>query len=250
MHDTENFGFKKVGLNQKKGLVADVFSSVASKYDLMNDLMSFGIHRCWKEKFCSQIPNLNSTILDSAAGSGDIALKIRKKADKYGAINNKIIISDINEDMLALARGKAIDNNFLDRIDYIVADAENLPVENDAIDYYTISFGIRNVTNISKVLQEAFRVLKPGGKFLCLEFSSPSAKELRALYNFYSFNIIPKIGKFIANNEEAYNYLVESINLFPNQQEFKLLIEEAGFERVSYQNLSLGIAAIHTGYKL
>lgn len=244
-----HFGFKQVDSNTKKSLVHNLFSNIANKYDAMNDMMTFGAHRLWKDTFCNNITNLNAKILDVAGGSGDIALRIAKT----GRLQNKkpkITIYDINQQMLDQALNKVVDNNFIQNINYVCGDAENLPFESNTFDYYTISFGIRNVSNIQSTLSEAFRVLKPHGKFLCLEFSKLNVKYLNPFYHFYTFNIIPKIGKIVTNNESAYRYLAESISMFPDQNTFKIMIQDAGFSKVQYQNLSLGIAAIHKAYKL
>lgn len=244
-----NFGFKKIEFSKKQSLVNNIFSNVAENYDLMNDLMSFGMHRLWKEEFIRQIPNLNSNILDVASGSGDIALKIAKKAKERSNIVS-LTLSDINEEMLKQARKKSIDLNLFQNLKFTVASAEDLPFPDNSFDYYTIAFGIRNVPDINKALAEAYRVLKPMGKFVCLEFSKVKESLLQDFYKFYSFNIIPKIGQVITNNKEAYEYLVESIELFPSQDEFRIMIKEAGFEEVNYKNLSGGIVAIHSAYKL
>ncbi|HJD67705.1 MAG TPA: bifunctional demethylmenaquinone methyltransferase/2-methoxy-6-polyprenyl-1,4-benzoquinol methylase UbiE [Rickettsia endosymbiont of Bembidion lapponicum] len=248
MHQT-NFGFKKIKANEKQSLVNSVFSNVADKYDLMNDLMSFGMHRLWKDEFIRQIPNLNSNILDVASGSGDIALKLAKKAKDRGS-NISLTLSDINEEMLRQAKKKSIDLNLFQNLKFTVASAEELPFPDNSFDYYTIAFGIRNVPDINKALKEAYRVLKPMGKFVCLEFSKVKESLLQDFYKFYSFNVIPKIGKIITGNKEAYDYLVESIDLFPSQDEFRIMIKEAGFEEINYKNLSGGIVAIHSAYKL
>jgi len=243
-----NFGFKKIEAAEKQPLVNNIFSNVADKYDLMNDLMSFGMHRLWKDEFIRQIPNLNSNILDVASGSGDIALKLAKKAKDRGS-NISLTLSDINEEMLKQAKRKSIDLNLFQNLKFKVASAEELPFPDNSFDYYTIAFGIRNVPDINKALKEAYRVLKPMGKFVCLEFSKIKENYLKDFYRFYSFNIIPKIGQMIAGNKEAYEYLVESIELFPSQDEFKIMIKETGFEDVNYKNLSGGIVAIHSAYK-
>ena len=245
-----SFGFKKVSFENKKNLVNEVFSNVANKYDVMNDLMSLGVHRLWKNKFCDYIDNLDSNILDVAGGTGDIALKLKEKARAKNLQNNQVTICDINYEMLTCARNKAIDKNFLKNIDFICGDAEKLPFADDSFDYYTIAFGIRNVPIIDVALKEAYRALRRGGKFLCLEFSKVEIEPIKQIYDFYSFNIIPKIGKITARNEDAYKYLVESINLFPSQEEFANMIKQAGFKRVSFQNLTFGVAAIHIGHKL
>lgn len=244
-----NFEFNKIEANEKQSLVNSVFSNVADKYDLMNDLMSFGMHRLWKDEFIRQIPNLNSNILDVASGSGDIALKLAKKAKDRGN-NISLTLSDINEEMLRQAKKKSIDLNLFQNLKFTVASAEELPFPDNSFDYYTIAFGIRNVPDINKALKEAYRVLKPMGKFICLEFSKVKESLLQDFYKFYSFNVIPKIGQIITGNKEAYDYLVESIDLFPSQDEFRIMIKEAGFEEINYKNLSGGIVAIHSAYKL
>ncbi|WP_342170073.1 bifunctional demethylmenaquinone methyltransferase/2-methoxy-6-polyprenyl-1,4-benzoquinol methylase UbiE [Rickettsia endosymbiont of Seladonia tumulorum] len=244
-----NFGFKKIKANEKQSLVNSVFSNVADKYDLMNDLMSFGMHRLWKDEFIRQVPNLNSNILDVASGSGDIALKLAKKAKDRGS-NISLTLSDINKEMLRQAKKKSIDINLFQNLKFTVATAEELPFPDNSFDYYTIAFGIRNVPDINKALKEAYRVLKPMGKFVCLEFSKVKESLLQDFYKFYSFNVIPKIGQIITGNKEAYDYLVESIDLFPSQDEFRIMIKEAGFEEINYKNLSGGIVAIHSAYKL
>ena len=244
-----NFGFKKIDIADKQPLVNNIFSNVADKYDLMNDLMSFGMHRLWKDEFIRQIPNLNSNILDVASGSGDIALKLGKKARDRGS-NISLTLSDINEEMLRQAKKKSIDLNRFQNLKFTVATAEELPFPDNSFDYYTIAFGIRNVPDINKALKEAYRVLKPMGKFICLEFSKVKESLLQDFYKFYSFNVIPKIGQIITGNKEAYDYLVESIDLFPSQDEFRIMIKEAGFEEINYKNLSGGIVAIHSAYKL
>ena len=246
--DKTNFGFKKVDYKQKRSLIEEVFSSIAPKYDIMNDLMSFGIHRLWKDEFCRQIPNLNSSILDVATGTGDIAFRLVKEARNRG-MNLRIILSDANHEMLKNAKNKAIDSNLLG-LDYICCDAEKLPFPDNSFDYYTIAFGIRNVPKIDVALREAYRVLKPTGKFLCLEFSKIENEYLKQFYDFYSFNVIPKIGQLVTNNKEAYQYLAESIDLFADQDNFRNMIKIAGFAKVKYQNLTFGVAAIHSAYKL
>ncbi|AFB21388.1 bifunctional demethylmenaquinone methyltransferase/2-methoxy-6-polyprenyl-1,4-benzoquinol methylase UbiE [Rickettsia canadensis] len=248
MHQT-NFGFKKVDYTEKQRLVNNVFSNVADKYDLMNDLMSFGLHRLWKDEFIRYIPNLNSHILDVASGSGDIALKLAKKARDRGN-NVSLTLSDINEEMLRHAKKKAIDLNLFQNLKFTLASAAALPFSDNSFDYYTIAFGIRNVPDINKALKEAYRVLKPMGKFICLEFSKVKEGILKDFYKFYSFNIIPQIGQMIAGNKEAYEYLIESIDLFPSQDKFRIMIKEAGFEEVNYKNLSNGIVAVHSAYKI
>ena len=247
--DKKNFGFKKVSKGEKRILVDNVFTDVASKYDLMNDLMSFGVHRFWKNEFCKMIPNLNSTILDVAGGTGDIAFSIKENGKKQN-IEPHIIVCDINQEMLKVCQDRAINNNILKKFDLVVGDAENLPFPDDSFDYYTIAFGIRNMLCLKKTLKEAYRVLKTGGKFLCLEFSKIENDFMRPLYDFYSFNVIPSIGGCVTNNQDAYKYLAESISLFPDQEDFKTMIQDAGFSDVNYKNLSFGVAAIHCGFKV
>ena len=242
------FGFKSVSFQEKTNLVRDVFASVASKYDIMNDLMSGGMHRLWKKEFISQIPDFHGKLLDMASGTGDIARKYYAKAKEEG-INPNIIACDASAEMLQEGRNKAVDAGILD-IKYHVTEAEKLPFEDAHFDYYTVAFGVRNFTDIPAALKEAHRVLKPGGKFLCLEFSHIQKPILEPLYDFYSMNIIPFIGKIVAQDEGSYRYLVESIRKFPTQETFKKMIENAGFNKVAYQNLTFGTVAIHTGYKI
>lgn len=244
----QNFGFKKVSAKEKRSLVDDVFSDVAGKYDLMNDFMSFGIHRLWKEEFCKMVPNMDSRILDVAGGTGDISFRLKEKG-KAQRKDPHIVVSDINKEMLQICQSRAIDQNILNNFDIVVADAEKLPFSDNSFDYYTIAFGIRNVVSIENVLAEALRVLKPTGKFLCLEFSKVQNNLLKPLYNFYTFNVIPKIGGCVAGNHDAYRYLAESISLFPDQEDFKTMIQKVGFTNVAYKNLTFGAASIHYGFK-
>ena len=247
--DEKDFGFKKVSPEKKRALVDEVFNEVANKYDLMNDLMSFGAHRFWKDEFCRMIPNLDGNILDMAGGTGDIAFRIKQRAEDFKK-NPHIVVCDINHEMLKICKDKSVDKNYLDNFDILVADAEKLPFPDNSFDYYTISFGIRNMLCIQRTLEEAYRVLKPGGKFLCLEFSRVQNDFMRPLYDFYSFNLIPNIGSTVASNKDAYQYLAESISLFPEQEDFKTMIADSGFEDVQYRNLTFGVAAIHSGYKI
>lgn len=244
-----DFGFSKVTFERKRELIQDLFSKVANKYDVMNDLMSLGLHRLWKDELVRQIANLQSQILDVASGTGDVAFRLKKRAALRGSICH-ITLCDINPDMLRIARERAINSNILQGLEYVTSSAEQLPFPDNSFEYYTISFGIRNVANINQALKEAYRVLKPMGKFLCLEFSKVENEWLKPIYEFYSFNIIPKIGKMIADNESAYRYLVESISNFPDQDKFSVMIKDAGFSKVSYKNLTGSITAIHSGYKL
>jgi demethylmenaquinone methyltransferase / 2-methoxy-6-polyprenyl-1,4-benzoquinol methylase len=244
-----NFGFRKILYSEKQSLVDSVFSGVADKYDLMNDLMSLGIHRVWKREFLKKIPDFSGKLLDVAAGSGDISLGYYKSARDRG-IFPQIVASDVNPDMLKHAKSKSIDKSIVTGIDFTAADATALPFEDESFDYVTIAFGIRNVPEIKRALGEFKRVLKKGGKFLCLEFSPLEKGIVSNLYELYSFNIIPKIGKFITNNEEAYQYLVESIKKFPKKDQFRRMIEDSGFESASYKSMTSGVVCIHWGYKL
>lgn len=244
-----DFGYRKVDAVKKAGLVDEVFSSVANRYDLMNDLMSGGLHRLWKDKFVGGITLKKGTnILDMAGGTGDIAFRILEKAKKQRASIN-ITISDINEEMLGQGRVRAIDRGIVEGVEWQQADAEKLPFKKDSFDCYTIAFGIRNVTHIDKALKEAFRVLKPGGHFYCLEFSNVNNPLLKKIYDVYSFEMIPRIGRAVTGNKDAYQYLVESIRKFPDRDRFTQMIEKAGFAKVHSKSLTKGVVAIHTGVK-
>lgn len=244
---TTHFGYETVAESEKAGRVADVFHSVASRYDVMNDLMSFGIHRLWKRRFVEMAAvRPGQVVLDIAGGTGDIVERIYPRLGDSG----RIILSDINASMLQQARSRMIDNGILKNLEYVQANAEALPFADNYFDCITIAFGLRNVTNIDKALASMFRVLKPGGKLLVLEFSKPVLQPLKPLYDAYSFNILPKIGKFVANDEASYRYLAESIRMHPDQETLKQRMQEQGFERCDYTNLSGGIVAIHRGYKL
>ena len=239
------FGYKSVRPEDKTGMVHDVFDSVYDKYDLMNDVMSGGIHRLWKDRFISEIrPKQGKTYLDVAGGTGDIAFRIRKKTGS----DARIIVCDLTENMLRTGRDRAIDKGWTD-LEWVTGNAENLPIPDESIDVYTIAFGLRNVTHIDFALKEAFRVLKKGGMFFCLEFSSVQNPLLARAYNVYSDQVIPKMGEIIAKDRDSYEYLVESIRKFPAQKELTERIRNAGFTRVSFSNLTLGIAAIHKGFK-
>lgn len=246
MEEKTHFGFKDVKKNEKAGLVADVFSSVASNYDLMNDAMSGGLHRIWKDKMIAKLnPQANTHLLDVAGGTGDIAFRFLKKQPQ-----SKVTISDINQSMLDEGKKNAIDKNILTNISWSCADAQKLPFEDNSFDYFTIAFGIRNVTEIEKALKEAFRVLKFGGRFLCLEFSKVQNPAIAKFYDAYSFKAIPKLGKLLANDEASYQYLVQSIRKFPSQEDFADMIRTAGFSRVDYQNMTFGVVALHSGWKI
>ncbi len=226
-------------------MVRDVFDSVAPKYDLMNDLMSGGIHRLWKNALISQLrPRAGMSLLDVGGGTGDVAFRFLKNG------GGTVTVVDINEEMLSVGRDRAIDRGILDNINWMPGDAEALPITDASVDAYTIAFCIRNVTNPHRALEEARRVLRPGGRFLCLEFSTVALPWLSRLYDTYSFNILPTLGASIAGDAEAYQYLAESIRKFPLQKEFAGMIEKAGFGKVSYRNLSGGIAAIHSAWRI
>ena len=244
-----DFGFKKVNREEKSNLVKEIFSGVAKKYDLMNDLMSAGVHRIWKNKMIEEVNFTKPMqVIDLAGGTGDIAFRITKKAREKN-IKCEIDVVDINQEMLDVGKARAFDLNLFSDLKFTCADGEKLPFADESFDFFTISFGIRNFTNISAGLSEAYRVLKPNGKFICLEFSKVNDYFLQKIYDTYSFKVIPKIGEVILKDRQSYQYLVESIRKFPSQDEFKKMIEVAGFKNVSYKNLSFGAAAIHLGYK-
>jgi len=241
-----HFGFREVDKDEKAPLVKGVFDNVASKYDIMNDVMSMGTHRLWKDKFIRVLsPRDNSRLLDVAGGTGDIAFRFLKNTQ-----NGSVTIADINHNMLREGYKNSIDKNIKGDISWVCADAQYMPIPDNEYDYYTIAFGIRNVTDINAALAEAYRVLKPGGRFLCLEFSKVDNAILQKFYDFYSFSVIPKMGEIIASDSGSYQYLVESIRKFPNQETFRQMIENNGFVNVRYINLSGGVVAIHSGWKI
>lgn len=245
--NTTHFGFKTVKTAQKEKLVEHVFSSVANKYDIMNDIMSFGLHRLWKQTLMQELaPFANNELLDVASGTLDIAKQFILNGGRHA------VAADINQHMLDQGFAKLKKENFQQKsqLELICCNAEELPFENDKFDYYTISFGIRNVTHINKALKEAYRVLKPGGKFICLEFSNVDSDIISQINDFYLFNIIPKIGKIVANDESSYQYLSESIKRFPKAHVFEKMIQNAGFENTKYIKMTFGVVAIHIGYKI
>ena len=243
---TTHFGFKTVDEDQKAGMVHGVFTNVASKYDIMNDVMSVGIHRLWKDAMMDWLaPRPGQRLLDVAGGTGDISFRFLKRAEGTSSV-----VLDMTESMLIEGRQRAEAGNMANRLDWVVGDAMQLPFEDNSFDRYTISFGIRNVTRIPDALKEAYRVLKPGGRLMVLEFSQLPNDGLQKLYDLYSFNVIPRMGKLIADDYDSYQYLVESIRKFPDQDTFAGMIRDAGFENVKYRNLSLGIAALHSGWKI
>lgn len=241
------FGFRRVNPNDKAGLVRDVFASVAGNYDLMNDLMSGGLHRLWKDKLVQMMnPKPGNVLLDVAGGTGDVALRCYRKTKGEA----KITVCDINPAMLKEGRAKMVDQGILSGIDWVTGDAENLPLPARSVDIYSIAFGLRNVTHIDKALEEAARVLKPGGRFFCLEFSPGVAKQLKPLYDRYCLSVLPKIGALVAKDSGSYQYLAESIQKFPLQPILAERMKQAGLEQVKWLNLTGGIAVIHSGWKL
>lgn len=243
--ETADFGFKTVPRGQKAALVREVFDSVAGKYDVMNDLMSLGIHRLWKREFLTALgPRPHYTLLDLAAGTGDITFGWLKRG------GGKVVMSDINAAMLSVGRDRATAKGYLGDIEFLVADAEKLPLPDASFDRISMAFGLRNCTNKDKVIAEARRLLKPGGRFMVLEFSKLQIAGLTGLYDRWSFDALPKIGQLVAKDAESYQYLAESIRMFPDQETLKRMFENAGLERVTYRNLSGGIAAIHAGWRL
>lgn len=246
--DTTHFGYDTVPLAEKQARVDDVFHSVARRYDVMNDLMSVGLHRVWKSNLVSMLrPPKNRAFrhLDVAGGTGDVAFRVKEA----GSPLTQVTVADINGEMLAVGRERAEKRGY-GEVSFVEANAEELPFEDASFDGYTIAFGIRNVPRIERALSEAHRVLAPGGRFLCLEFSQVDLPGLDAVYDAYSFRIIPALGQFVANDRDSYQYLVESIRRFPPPGAFARLIEEAGFRRVTYRRLTGGIVAIHSGWKI
>jgi demethylmenaquinone methyltransferase/2-methoxy-6-polyprenyl-1,4-benzoquinol methylase len=242
-----HFGYRQVDADKKAGLVADVFSSVAGKYDVMNDVMSFGIHRLWKKIAMGHTGlKKGQRALDVAGGTGDLTVYMSKQVGPTG----EVIISDINPDMLEQGRRRLIDKGIAGNISFVEANAEELPFEENYFDCVTIAFGLRNVTDKDKALRSMYRVLKPGGRLLVLEFSKPVLPGLNEVYDFYSFKLLPLMGKVIANDADSYQYLAESIRMHPDQATLKSMMEQAGFERCTYHNMSGGIVALHKGFKL
>ena len=246
-NQTTDFGYQRVGIDEKAGRVRQVFESVADNYDLMNDLMSLGVHRLWKRFTLGQTGlKAGQWALDVAGGSGDLALGMAKQVGEDG----KVFLTDINPAMLAHGRAKLVDAGAASNVEYAIADAERLPFEPDSFHCVTIGFGLRNVTRKQQALESMFRVLKPGGRLLVLEFSHPTAPGLKPIYDSYSFRILPWLGKVVAKDEASYRYLAESIRIHPDQETLKGMMQTAGFARCDYFNLSGGIVALHRGYKL
>ena len=247
---TTHFGFRDVPIGDKQALVNDVFHSVARRYDLMNDLMSGGLHRTWKDIMVNMLNPPKSdrpyTLLDVAGGTGDIAFR----AAKASGAGFRATVCDINGDMLAVGRDRAVKRHLDDRVAFVEGNAEALAFPDRSFDGYTIAFGIRNVPRIDLALNEAYRVLKPGGRFLCLEFSSVDVPGLDRLYDLFSFRVIPELGRAVTGDAESYRYLVESIRKFPKPNAFADMIRAAGFSRVNWQTLSGGIVALHSGWRL
>ena len=243
---TTHFGFTDIPESEKAGKVHGIFTNVASKYDIMNDVMSGGVHRLWKDAMMDWLaPRDDQTLLDVAGGTGDVAFRFLKRAPGATAT-----VCDMTEGMLIEGRKRAEAEAMAQSLDWIVGDAMALPFEDASFDRYTISFGIRNVTRINEALSEAFRVLKPGGRLMVLEFSQLPNAAMQKAYDLYSFNVIPKMGQVIAGDSASYQYLVESIRQFPDQETFAAMIRDAGFEQVKYRNLTMGVAALHSGWKL
>ena len=243
----ENFGFKKVSKEEKPKLVNKVFDNVAFRYDLMNDLMSAGLHRLWKDSFIDWLaPRKNTHLLDVAGGTGDIAFRFSKKTKNQA----KVTILDRNENMLNEGKRRSNIGQMAFDLEWVCGDAMKLPFDNEVFDYYTISFGIRNVLDLKKCLSEALRVLKPGGRIMILEFSKVENETLNKIYDAFSFNVVPRLGKLIANDAESYQYLIESIRNFPSQEKLASLVSEAGFRLVKYRNLTQGVVAMHSGWKV
>jgi demethylmenaquinone methyltransferase/2-methoxy-6-polyprenyl-1,4-benzoquinol methylase len=243
---TTHFGFETVPESEKAGRVLGVFSSVASRYDLMNDLMSAGVHRLWKDAMMDWLaPRDGQRLLDVAGGTGDIAFRFLRRAPGASAV-----VLDMTAAMLDEGRKRADAETFGPRLDWVVGDAMALPFADNSFDVYTISFGIRNVTRPQVALTEAFRVLRPGGRLMVLEFSQLPVPAMQWAYDRYSFNVIPAMGKAVTGDRASYQYLVESIRKFPDQDTFAGVIRDAGFDQVKYRNLTMGVAALHSGWKL
>lgn len=245
--DTTHFGYEEVRLEEKENRVAGVFHSVASNYDLMNDVMSFGIHRLWK-RYTIEMSGVRSghRVLDIAGGTGDLAAKFSELVGDDG----EVVLADINESMLEVGRERLVDRGILKNVRYVQANAEHLPFPDNYFDCITIAFGLRNVTNKDAALRSMQRVLKPGGRLLILEFSKPVVPGLGPIYDAYSFKLLPLMGKLIARDDASYRYLAESIRMHPGQEELLAMMQEAGLERCEYFNLSGGIVALHRGYKI
>ncbi len=245
--ESEWFGETAVSPSEKTEKVLGVFHSVAKNYNIMNDFMSLGIHRMWKDRFVELInPKAGLSYLDVAGGTGDIAFRIHKRTKAQPDMT----VCDINTSMLSVGRDEALNKGIIDGIEWVTGNAESLPLPDNSKDVYTIAFGLRNVTHIDNALKEAHRVLRPGGRFYCLEFSHLPDPAMQKIYDSYSYNLIPKMGEIVAKDADSYQYLVESIRKFPKQDALVRRIEAAGFDKAGYKNLSCGIAAMHWGWKL
>ncbi len=244
--ETTHFGYREVDKEEKAGLVADVFHSVASRYDLMNDLMSGGIHRIWK-RFTIELSGVRkgNAVLDIAGGTGDLAARFSQLVGSEG----RVVLADINDSMLQVGRDKLLDSGHLGNLEFVQADAQDLPFPDDSFDCVTIAFGLRNVTDKERALASMLRVLKPGGRLLVLEFSKPENDLLGKAYDAYSFRVLPLMGRLVANDSESYRYLAESIRMHPDQETLKEMMEDAGFTRCEYHNMTGGIVAAHRGVK-
>ena len=244
--NTTHFGFEEVATSDKQHKVADVFHSVAGKYDIMNDLMSMGIHRLWKRVTIERSGvKRGDKVLDVAGGTGDLAIKFSKLVGEQG----QVVLTDINGSMLATGRDRIIDQGLTQGIDFVQSNAEALPFPDNTFNCITIAFGLRNVTHKEKALQSMYRILKPGGKLLVLEFSKTTVPGFDKIYDFYSFNILPRIGQWITNDSKSYQYLAESIRMHPDQETLKQMMLDAGFDQCDYTNMTGGIVALHTGIK-
>jgi len=243
---TTHFGYREVDETEKPGLVAGVFHSVASRYDLMNDLMSAGIHRIWK-RLTVELSGVRpgQRVLDVAGGTGDLAARFARAVGPEG----RVVLSDINDSMLRTGRDKLLDTGICANVDFCLADAESLPFADDSFDCATIGFGLRNVTHKERALESMLRVLRPGGRLLILEFSRPTSEFLGRLYDAYSFGVLPRLGKIVTGDEESYRYLAESIRVHPDQETLREMMEDAGFIRCDYHNMTGGVVAVHRGFK-
>ncbi len=244
--NTTHFGYQTVDKSEKESKVASVFHSVAAQYDVMNDLMSFGIHRLWK-RFTIDASGVRpgNNVLDLAGGTGDLTAKFSQLVGREG----KVILADINSSMLNVGRDKLRDKGLVQNIEYVQANAQYLPFEDNTFDIVTIAFGLRNVTDKDMALRSIYRVLKPGGRLLVLEFSKPEHELVSKAYDFYSFNILPKMGEMVAKDGDSYQYLAESIRMHPDQETLKDMMDNAGFEQTNFKNLTGGVVALHKGYK-
>ena len=242
-----HFGYQTVDADAKAGMVGQVFDSVASKYDVMNDVMSFGVHRLWKRFTVSQAAvRAGQTVLDLAGGTGDLAAQFSRRVGSSG----RVLLSDINNAMLTTGRERLINEGLIGNIEYVQANAESLPFEEDTFDCITMAFGLRNVTDKQRALESMLYVLKPGGKLLVLEFSKPVLPLLGKAYDAYSFSALPLMGKLVANDAESYRYLAESIRMHPDQETLEAMMSSAGFGKTSYHNMTGGVVALHKGYKV